>query len=917
MELTRNWGSLQTKSIDPYADVASDVTSRLTKIMGADNVYINGFDLIKYQSDPDTNCIAVTLSPGIAIISNIVIEITSATTAKLVGFPIPTIDNYVLVLEYIYAKTTPPPIAVIKGVKLEDLDNRIHLPLYNFRLNGWNTLVNDTVLTTWINSNKDNFKDERHKTGYLPRSGGTVYGKLYSNTVLPTDPFEVANKQYVEKVVTDALGGISGLGLLQNIVTKNGAEMIGPLTMRDNLPPLTDNQLITRSYVTNGFLSKNGGVMDGAIILKRNPQQPFEAATKEYVDQGVQHAIANMHLSMKHGDLTELDQDQHPQYILVNGARAFTNPIDGVDPLTPKNLTTRSYVDNVIETVNNRINAIVAGGGGGGGGVKEHNKLLGLGNDDHLQYSLVNGNRAFTGPVGGVDPTESDHLATKKYVDNKVTNINSNLSHSSLQNLNNDDHKQYVLVDGSRGFTAPVPIPLPTSQEHAVNVSYMTTYVTEQIAASGGGSGGGGGGGGTLPPGVKYILSDGTVSFTDTINGVPGSDMNSLVTLGQVNNLFADNYSDHNNLHNRETKDAHPQYVLLEGGAMTGLLSVLDPVGDEHAVPYKLVKAQDAKIKEATDLIDAHKSELEALPDIKTKVDAHEIAIAGIDDQITTKFTNLVTNDIQPLLDNAAKLNTTNVFKEQNIFKAITVQDDLDSSFIISTMQDITNKDLNTVTGSSTSSNSYTYNDHTASGAYDSQSGRQPVPYSQDSFNIDADFYGLGYITDTCVNEVNNMKTSTNTTSSPLSYSYDWTIKNLGPSLQIRRHGFERNGTNGHYTSITNDHPDTVLSINGVTNTMNNVISPLVIRHTSKRNSKFSNIVGVVPTAYYDIIPGETTLENATNSGVMSMEYARFAPIGSIFYQYDKSSKAISHMYVKIKAGTDSDNGLGNFKQIF
>lgn len=914
MELTRNWGSLQIKSIDPYADVASDVTSRLTKIMGADNVYVNGFDLIKYQSDADTNCIAVTLSPGIAIISNIVIEITNTTVSKLAGFPIPNIDNYVLVLEYVYAKTTPPPIAVIKGVKLDEIDARIHLPLYNFRLNGWNTFINDTILTTWINSNKDNFKDERHKTGYLPRSGGTVYGKLYSTTIAPSDPLEVTNKQYVEKVIADALGGISGLNLLQNIVTKSGAEMTGPLTMKGNPLPLTDNQLITRSYVTDKFLSKMGGTMDGAIILKRNPTQPFEAATKEYVDQGVQHAIANMHLSMKHGDLTELDQDQHPQYIMANGSRAFTNPVDGVDPITPRNLTTRSYVDTIAETLENKINAIGTGGGGGGG-VKEHNKLLGLGNDDHLQYALVNGNRAFTGPIGGVDPISNEHLATKKYVDGKVNN--TNISHSSLQNLLADDHKQYALVNGDRPFTSPVTVPTPTNTNHAVNIAYLTKYVAEQIAAIGGG----GGGGGTLPPGVNYILSDGTVSFTGAINGIPGSDVNSLTTLGQIQNLFHSTFSDHSNLRGRDAKDAHPQYVLLEGGQqMVGPLGVANPIDDEHAVPYKLVKALDKKVTDATTLIEANKTNIELLPTIKTKVDQHDTIITNLDDKISEKFTNLVTNDIQPLLANTAKLNSANTFKADNIFKSISIEDKETHSFSIDTVQDIKDRKLENLSPSIIGPNIYTYVNHTATGAYNSQSGRKPMPYSDNDFNIDADLYGLGYISRDAVREINDMSTTTVTTpSAKQSYGYDWTIKNLGSTLQIRRGVFDRSGTAGTYTSITNKNPDTVLSINGVNNNMTNVISPLVLRHSAKRGNTFGNIVGTIPCAYYDIVPGIDDMADATNSNETLTQIGRYAPIGSIFYKFNRTNNVIEHMYIKIKAGSELDNGLinSNYKQLF
>ena len=47
----------------------------------------------------------------------------------------------------------------------------------------------------------------------------------------------------------------------------------------------------------------------------------------------------------------------------------------------------------------------------------DHGVLAGLSDDDHTQYSLVDGTRAFTGVVAGITPTTTAHLTTKGYVD--------------------------------------------------------------------------------------------------------------------------------------------------------------------------------------------------------------------------------------------------------------------------------------------------------------------------------------------------------------------------------------------------------------------------------------------------------------------------------------------------------------------
>lgn len=53
----------------------------------------------------------------------------------------------------------------------------------------------------------------------------------------------------------------------------------------------------------------------------------------------------------------------------------------------------------------------------------DHGSVGGLGDDDHSIYSLADGTRDFSGIVVGVDPTASNHLATKEYVDSAISFI--------------------------------------------------------------------------------------------------------------------------------------------------------------------------------------------------------------------------------------------------------------------------------------------------------------------------------------------------------------------------------------------------------------------------------------------------------------------------------------------------------------
>jgi hypothetical protein len=70
----------------------------------------------------------------------------------------------------------------------------------------------------------------------------------------------------------------------------------------------------------------------------------------------------------------------------------------------------------------------------------DHGALTGLADDDHTQYSLANGTRAFTGTVSGVAPTLNAHLTTKLYVDGLSATISGDiLSYVSDNYIDNSE----------------------------------------------------------------------------------------------------------------------------------------------------------------------------------------------------------------------------------------------------------------------------------------------------------------------------------------------------------------------------------------------------------------------------------------------------------------------------------------------
>lgn len=158
----------------------------------------------------------------------------------------------------------------------------------------------------------------------------------------------------------------------------------------------------------------------------------------------------------------------------------------------------------------------------GGGGVTSHSGLTNLNADDHLQYPLADGTRGFSGAVSGVDPTLSTHLATKGYIDTLLTGIE--IYHGNLNGLGDDDHTQYMLVDAGRSFSAPVGGIDPTSPSHLATKSYVDSLTIDHGGLSGLGN----------DDHTHYTLADGTRGFTGEVAGIDPTLGSSLATKDYV-----------------------------------------------------------------------------------------------------------------------------------------------------------------------------------------------------------------------------------------------------------------------------------------------------------------------------------------------------------------------------------------------
>lgn len=169
-----------------------------------------------------------------------------------------------------------------------------------------------------------------------------------------------------------------------------------------------------------------------------DPTQPYHLTTVQY--------FTTTSGLIDHGKLTGLGDDDHPQYILADGSRDFTGIVNyDSHPVftSDTDIVDKKYVDDQIDLTDEFVEltdtpSTYSGTGGyfvtvksdetgleftsssGIASLIDHGDLSGLSDDDHPQYILVDGSRGFTSTVSGVNPTQDNDLATKWYVDSQV-----------------------------------------------------------------------------------------------------------------------------------------------------------------------------------------------------------------------------------------------------------------------------------------------------------------------------------------------------------------------------------------------------------------------------------------------------------------------------------------------------------------
>ncbi len=176
----------------------------------------------------------------------------------------------------------------------------------------------------------------------------------------------------------------------------------------------------------------------------------------------------------------------------------------------------------------------------------DHGSLGGLGDDDHPQYSLVDGTRDFTGAVGGITPVVDADLATKGYVDTVsgglAAEIDSDIStHAAIANAHHDKYTDAEAITALVPTTNALVASGVTDEANLVSVSGHLQSAIDDVEGSDVDS-------------VNAVT--GAVVITGT-NGVNTATVGQTITVSAV-----DSEIDHGSIGGLGDDD-HPQYGQL------------------------------------------------------------------------------------------------------------------------------------------------------------------------------------------------------------------------------------------------------------------------------------------------------------------------------------------------------------------
>jgi len=312
-----------------------------------------------------------------------------------------------------------------------------------------NKLISNSLGKKWNDHVESSFDILPHGIQPLNRTlNDNTFNKLISNKVIKDIDSNFVTIQNNLNLINDKIIEMGNAG---NIFLPHGLSATWTLNhnfgvkyVSVNVYGTDDKEIKPKDVILTNF--------NTVTVLFDEPTQGYAVITGNVIEGGPN--VPPFIIEGDHGSLTGLLGDDHTQYILVDGSRGFTNPIEGITPIFDNHLVTKHYVDNEISNI-----------------VIDHNRISNSSmGDDHVQYIHIDSRRGFRNPIKGKTPIESDDLTTKDYVDTHI------FSHSTLIDTEYDNHLQYVHIDGRRSFTHNISGIIPIEPSHLATKEYVDLH---------------------------------------------------------------------------------------------------------------------------------------------------------------------------------------------------------------------------------------------------------------------------------------------------------------------------------------------------------------------------------------------------------------------------------------------------------
>jgi hypothetical protein len=267
---------------------------------------------------------------------------------------------------------------------------------------------------------------------------------------------DIATELYVDSAIVASINDIinsapTALNTLDELAAALGDDANFAATVTNSL---SQKQPIDADLTAIAGLSANSGLLRKTEANTWTLDTTNFAATS-YVDSAISTSL-NSYLPLAGGTLTGQ----------VSGTTAnFSGNVSGSSPTQNGHLATKAYVDSVAAgTLSNSI-TINSGTGLSGGGqttlggsiTLSNSGILSItGTQNQISVSTVNGvsnlsltnNVSITGNITSLNPTESNHLTTKSYVDGLSTSANS-YTDSSIFSHTSDTTNVHGIADTS------------------------------------------------------------------------------------------------------------------------------------------------------------------------------------------------------------------------------------------------------------------------------------------------------------------------------------------------------------------------------------------------------------------------------------------------------------------------------------